>query len=554
VKHLLFLLISLLVLAALAPSAYAQNSCASVFAKPSLIERVQERVLPARYVPLRIEAEQQALIEDADQAFRKSSIFERAAWRKVAGHLQWMDPFKTMFDLHEAAEKVHSTARQELQSLFQVLAFDRLEARELGLDQWTKSETHALALYQIMNLRGLPRFEKEIAYLRQHNLYFSDTKRQSSGALLTYSFEKEGRGKEITMFYRPAEKTEAEWFRQSDEARYGNIFRRKIRRKVFQPATVLAPTSLKPAFIGAFSFDGEGATRSWEITHKGYEISLHRTLAEIKEIAQLTHETHSFHVHAVFEMKKSDPRFESFVTWYKVMNDALYLRGLEEGLHGDEWVGPVELHQDQPEKESRFHFNVQRPEAVTSQDQKFFSAGLRGRIYGTPSSSQYVKLGIELRDTTRNLDQLARSMNEVSDALVSRTWEKLRDGDAADYARIITNEALAQQSLEAAGLRAETAAMFAKADRTVALPFVGLESKPLFNFKTGEYENASAALVARASSARSKYVEGLLALQTEIDDFSAKGEAVDNVDLQLAIQQTLTEWAKRAKLSERFHF
>jgi hypothetical protein len=551
-------LLALILVSAFASGASAQNSCSGLFASPpTLLRRVQERVLPSRFVRPIPAAEQQAIVEDAAHAFRKLPLLERRAWMTLARQVgaEALDPYKTVFDLHEAAEKFHTSARNELSTLFRALAFPSAQARLKALDTWTRSETHALVLYRIMTLRGLSGFAKDLDFLRENNVFFSDTRKLSSGALVTYAFEKEGRGKEISMFYRPAEKSETEWFKESDDDRYKTLFSRKLRPKVFLPATVLAPTSLKPSFIGGFSFDGLGEKRSWEIAHKSYEISLHRTMAEIKEIAQLTRETHSIHVHAVFEMRKGDPQFEKFTTWFKVMNDALYLRGLEEGLHGDEFIGPVQLVRDHSEgSRTPFLFDVQRPEAVTYQTQKFFSAGLRATIYGEASSPEFVKLGLELRDTTRDLAQLESSMNRVSDSLVTRAWEKLRANDTTDYARIVTDDVNSVRLLRQAGVRPDIVGRLVSAEATVALPFLGLESRPLFNFKTGEYEAASPASVARAEDARRSYLEGLLGLQKELDDFAAKGETVEAVDLQLAIQQTLTEWARRAKPSERFSY
>ncbi len=550
VKHLLF---GLLLLSA--HSAQAQLSCSALFAPPpTLVQRVQQRLMPKTFAPKPAEA--QALIDDVAHAFRKQSALARRSWMKTAEIIasDLANPYKTLFDLHAAAEKTHTSARLELMSLFRALAFQNQNARAQALDRWTRSEDHALALYKIMTMRGLSTYARELDYLREHNVFFSDTFKQDSGALLTYAFEKEGRGKEIAMLYRPAAVSEAAWFKETDDARYKVLFDRQVRIKTFLPANVLAPTSLKPSFIGGFSFDGLGEKKSWEIAHKGYEISLHRTLSQMKEISQLVHETHSFHVHAVFEMRKSDPEFAKFITWFKVLNDALYLRGLEEGLHGDEWVGPVQLPRDHDGSRSRFLLSVESPESVTYQDQKFFSAGLRGRLYGAASTPEFVKLGLELRDTTRSLDQLGRSMTSLSESLIAKSWEKLPGGDRTDYARIITNKAITKRVLLEAGVRADIAERFASADSTAALPFMELETRPLFNFKTGKYEAASQDYIARAETAKTKYLADLKALEVELDGFAAKGETVDSIDLQLAIRQTLTDWARAAKPSERFTF
>jgi|GEM_PF-3827124 len=495
------------------------------------------------------------LAKDAASAFRYAPLKERLIWTTVAARFnpELSNPFKMGFDLNEAAERVHSSAEQELRSLFTILAKHRLESRINGLDRWVKSETHALVLHKILSLRGLGLFERELQALHERNVFVADGF-LVDGSFLTFSFEKEGRGKEIGLLYRPAKTSEADWFKESDEERFQTLFDRFLPQKFSSPALLLAPTSLKPSYLGGFSFDGRGSKRSWEVAHKGYEISLHRTLQEIRDISKLVCETHSFHVHAVFEMPKSDPSFDRFLRWFKNLNDALYLKGMEEGLHGENLTGLVNFKSDVSKADQVRTLDVRKPEDVTLRNQKFFSAGLRGQMYGPASSSKRVKLGIELRDSTRKLETLEDSMTRLSDSLSKKVWERLPSDDSTDFARLFENGEKTVEMLVKAGLRVETARTLLKAETTVALPLLPLEEKPVFNFKTAQYENASADYVLRLQTSRASFTKALFSLQEELDGFKSRGEAVESQDIQMAIRQTLTEWARQARPSERFSF
>lgn len=544
--------LALALLIALTSQVHAASSCGDLFRTPP--SRVQALVQLVLKKPT-LEIEQQALVEDATSAFRHLPRKERAIWNEIAAKIgsEITNPYKIGFDLNEASARFHSSARNELRLLFTILARHRVESRINALDRWVKSETHALVLHKVLSLRGLALYKTELHALHSRNVFFSDAY-EADGTFLTFAFEKEGRGKEIGMLYRPAAVSEADWFKEDDTERYNTIFKRELKQKVFLPASVLAPTSLKPDYIGGFSFDGYGEKRSWEISHKGYELSLHRTLQEIRDVSKLVGETHSFHVHAVFEMAKDDPSFPQFIRWFKGLNDALYLKGMEEGLHGDDLTSVASLQKDIARTDNGRTISVMKPTDIARTNQKFFSAGLRAQIYGPASSPERMKIGIELRDTTRKLQQLEASMTNVSESLSKRVWERLPKNDSTDFARLHTNSERTVAALVKAGLRMSTARELLKAEPTVGLPYLPLEAKPVFNFKTGEYESASEAYVARAVHARAAFTQGLMALQEELDGFKARGEDVDSEDIQIAIRQTLTEWARSARPSERFGY
>lgn len=171
----------------------------------------------------------------------------------------------------------------------------------------------------------------------------------------------------------------------------------------------MAPTKNKPAGLGGFSLELSDATRkgwSWEIAHKKFEISRHRIMGQVRDLAKFFGETHSFHFHIVFELPKKYAHFSSFSRWFKTVNDYLYLRGLEEGLHGNYLTNVVNDSRDMGWIEKIKSTFSQAPStklleklsSVTRFGSKFFSMGLRGGdMYGPASSPEAVKVGLELR-------------------------------------------------------------------------------------------------------------------------------------------------------------
>lgn len=547
-------------------------SCAEVFSppvatEPTWADRLQQK-LPKKYRPApALKPDERAIVAEAAEAFSGQSRRERAAWEQVA---RWIaqsinNPYTMIFDLHIAAEKNNSTARLELRSLFQILAQPKSSERTALLDEWTKSETHAVNLYAILQARGLAHYTDELGELARVNLFFSDAHLAKGQTLLTYAFEKEGRSSDVTMLYRPAATDEATWFKLSDVDRFAKIDGMQLRQKNFLPASVLAPTSLKPDYLSGYSVDGTtpNAVKSWEVTHKGFEISLHRLMGEVKQMSQLLKETHSLHLHTVFELPSQYAEFPRFRIWFKELNDALYLRGMEEGLHGNYLTGVANLPEDLKtkwfeewtRKPQKFGvIRIEKASDVDSHNNKFFSAGLRAGIYGPASSTKAVKLGIELRDTTRNNALLEKTMTALSDALVSRRWETLPLNDVTRPTRLRTLRAETLLNLKAAGLRTSVAELMLKAEETIGIPFLKLETGPIFNFASRRYKFASTDYAAHATAARAKYVRGLFELQAELDGFAAKGESVEGEDIETAVRQLLTEWARAAKPSERFSF
>ncbi len=508
--------------------------------------------------------EQRAILSDAKTLLSPLPFFDRFKWRWILSRAvdDLANPYTLAFDLNAESAKLGSTVAVEMRALARALAM-RPGSREqmTAFDRWTRSESHALLLYDLLTQRGLSRYSETIAKLVQANLYFSDGHLEHGppGSLLTYSFEKEGRNPEIINLYKVPGVSDADWFSLSQDERRKDLAGQAIVKKRFLPATTVAPTELKPSFIGGFSLELTNRLHpvsSWEIAHKRYEFSLHRLFDEVKQMAHLFGETHSFHLHTAFELPRSYPQFAEFRLWFKSLNDHLYLRGLEEGLHGNELTSLMNMAEDlNLLSRQKRAFKISNPSGISKYNAKFFSAGLRAGVYGPGSSAGFVRLGIELRDTTRDLKKLESMMTRLSNSLASRVWEKDAASSPNDrIVRLTTHRPRTREALVKAGLRPEIAEQFAKIEPTISLGLQHYENGQTFNYETAQFESPSTATVARLISARAAYVKALLALQTEIDDFKAKDVKVHKEELELAIRQTLTEWAKVARASELYSF
>jgi hypothetical protein len=155
---------------------------------------------------------------------------------------------------------------------------------------------------------------------------------------------------------------------------------------------------------------------------------------------------------------------------------------MEEGLHGTAMTGVLNLPEDMDDLRNGRILNVKKPSDVTYKNGKFFSAGLRATLYGPASSKSHVKLGIELRDTTRDLAKLDRTMSELTNSLSSKIWEIMPDAIDAETPRLSTDERRTHELLASAGLRADSVSRFFNSEKTVGIPLNILERGPVFNF------------------------------------------------------------------------
>lgn len=462
---------------------------------------------------------------------------------------EFADPYSLAYDVRAVTEKRGGALGHEVATLLLALGEFSATKRADRLNSWVTSDAHALFLYDYLSTQKFKGYEKDLASLKESNPFFAKTHANpESPALLTYAFEKEGTKSVVTELYRAPGVTDDVWFKMSEDERMNALKALDIPYRSFVAADKVAPTSLKPLFLSGYSVEVEDAQHKgygWELSHKKYEINLDRVLAQIRETAEIFGETHSIHAHTVFEIEDKKSQIKSFKIWFKALNDKLYLQGMEEGLHGNSLTGIVST--------SALKFNSFSD--INYGEYKFFSAGLRGDAYGKASKKKYSKLGIELRDTTRNLDVLNKSMRDLTESLSTGAWSRIVDKKIPKKMTQVTlSSAKSYLRLERTGLSPKTAIYLTVVEPSVSLPLIEYEVGDIFNYKTGEFEQADAEYTERIVAARAAYVHSLLMLEKEIREIKKRGEKLNKIEVAMAIKMNMSTWAKAARPSTRFNF
>lgn len=455
--------------------------------------------------------------------------------------------------------------KKEVETLLQIfIDLPSREDRSRALNEWARTEEHALWLYDLLSRSGLNNFKEELNYLHANNVNFIES-RKSGNSIVTYAFEKEGSTSDITLLYRPPQFSEAEWLQKPENERIKLIQKLHVVKKTFLKAQTVMPTDLKPAAVGGYSVELSDAHRKgygWEISHKKYEINRQRLMRTIRELAQIFKQTHSFQVHVVFELSKKYLKYESFIYWFKHLNDYLYLKGLEEGLHGNYLTGVANIPSDfsfiEAAKSALRSFHTTPNTIEMSQsglgwtNAKFFSAGLRAGKYGPASSEDSMKIGIELRDTTRNLELLDQFTNKISQSLENRTWEKVDlQGQQKQTLRLTTDKKQALQYLSKV-VSPKYAKLFASIENTTHFALMPFESSKVLDYQTQSWKEIPPDVQQRIEKARKDYEKDLVDLEKELETLKAQGERTETDIIRTAIRMSLATWAKKARVADMY--
>lgn len=350
----------------------------------------------------------------------------------------------------------------------------------------------------------------------------------------------------------------------SEIERFQIFLKYKIKKKVFLQSDIIAPTGLKPSYLSGYSEElSAGWRRSWgwEISHKRFEISGKRIMEEIREVSAMFKETHSIHAHVSFELPKNYVHEKEFLSWFKHANDYLYLSGLEEGLHGNRLVNLANDKKDLNLRElleNKIDTNSILPQSLNGIDRtsfKFLSMGLRGgNMYGHSSIPGNVRLGLELRDTTRDLNKLDSYISNFGEALATYRWESLaqaRKELLEKIPRLTTSKVLSLGRLENI-IPPKWAKYFYDISDTLAIPLIEYENGIYFNYELGHYQRPTAEQIKDIQTAREAYVNALKNLKLELEQMKKNGQSFDRADVAAAIKMSLSEWAKSARVSKLY--
>lgn len=484
------------------------------------------------------------------------------------------NPFSIGFELHRVANK-HQTTTLELAKSFinALVQTNTVDALVNQMNQWIQSETQALLSYQALTSANTIETNAVLNDLLVNNLFFSDaipfdpSLDQSHPRLITFSFEKESMSPIIRMAYRVAHFTEDEWFALDDLSAAKLLEKYSLIPNKDVLSRVIVPTSLKPSSWGPYTTDGSSTfqveNRGSEVTHKLYEIDPVRIQNAMEETSQIFNETHSFHAHVVTELPKVYSHFKEFLIWYKYTSDYLYLRGLEEGLHNTDLTQIPTLLEDAEATDAflgtiQNKLGLQAKTLPTSLDQigdqnaKRNGIGLRsGSIYGKSNDAQFLKVGLELRDATRDMKTWREYIRSVAKALGTRSWEAYQKHASVTLPRIGQKDAHATEQIKQ--IFGEKLYKYVlESEPQVALPFFEFENHYYFNFESHELTRPSKEKTKILAQARVDYTEELKSLAQELQDYSSRNEKVEPEIVQHIVRMALTKWGRSTHISELF--
>lgn len=483
------------------------------------------------------------------------------------------NPYSRPFEIRANSEKNGEAPLGVFKSLFEALLLN-VTPKDLAnkLDGWIQSETQAVLIYTGLAQNSSKLATDVLKILLTTNLYFSDSiyfdpsNNGERPRLITLSFEKESLSETIRMFYRIAFFTEDEWFSLDDHEalelleKYSLIPNKDLRNRI------IVPTTLKPDFWGAFTNDGSAAlqlkNRGSEVAHRDFEIDVQRLSQEIDRTAEIFGESHSFHVHVVTELPKNYSYSNQFLFWYKYLNDYLYLSGLQEGLHSNEMTQVPTLPSDASPIDALFGTIQNKigleartlPSEITEigdRNAKFNGVGLRsGSIYGT-TDKNFLKIGLELRDITRDLQKLRDYTRQIGKALARRNWEAFDKSLLSQLPRVLPLSL--EQVHDIANLDKITQInIMIKSEKMFLLPFTKFENALYLDFSDKSQLRASEDVRAQIERARQKYLEEIQSLENELVQVAKKGEPPDLEIIQHIIRIALTQWAKDSQVSRLY--
>lgn len=427
------------------------------------------------------------------------------------------------------------------------------------VSDWIQSGEQALFVYDLIAKTGVHQQQNFLEYLIKHNDYFkraTPMRGPPYTSLVTYAFEKETTNPNITLLYKDPKYSDDQWLDLSDEKRLSFLKRLQFPIRAFQPPSVVGFTGLKPHYLSGFSQEVDVNDSGWgaEITHKKFEFDRARAIKQVKEVSAIFKETDSFHFHLVFELVRDYPKFNSFKYWFKHMNDYFTLKGMEEGLHGNGLTDVVDLgHRD-----SSFLNSLAD---IQKSDSKYYSVGLRGHMYGQSPSEQTYRIGLELRDVTRNLDTLDKHTQYMSESIALRSWEKVSDQIESLEDTPALKKSIGQTlgrlqpfmaDRESGKDKFHYAGLIASAAPSLNFAFIEYEKGRYFNFRTGQMESPSSEVAQRIKAARQHLKSELLLLMAELIKLDAKRESYTQLDIAMASKMILADWAKRARVSELY--
>ena len=454
-----------------------------------------------------------------------------------------------------------NTAEKEVLELYRAW-FIHPENRYQQLSSWIKSPSHVAVAYPL--LKKLPQGEEMIAKLMAEHSQFADlaiTQQRGKSFLITYGFEKEGTAEQIALCYKPASWSDEEWFKLNDQAQFEKL-RAKLDesyQKTFLPGNQVAPTALKPDYLGPISeevSDSEHSKFGWEVKSAGVEVRVKQLFKNMKDLSQTVNNQRSFHVHQVFELPNQYEHFDEFDHWVKHLNDYVALKGLENGLHPNELVSIPSTKKLGAFGGIKKFFDLAkhtRPNQLSDIDRysfKFWNVGLRTKMYGESSSPGLTKLGLEYRESAKTIEEFEPIVQRSERTILTHAWEA-KPKNIPNTLELDIKKNLAKENFEKV-VSPEYAEMFAKLYPESSIAYHPYPTSGFYNYETHQLEFLNPEQIKRLKEADLQYQTDMKDLEREIRELKGKKQNITDDEIRNVLKYNLSAWAKKAKASEFF--
>ncbi len=412
-------------------------------------------------------------------------------------------------------------------------------ARAAELAAQATTDVQARRVYELLLRYSRDREPKLVLGFLDASPFFREAVRfeDDPTLIVTTSFEKETFQAKILKYYKHSKFTNQQWRFMSDEQRVSEIseFRELIG---YLHGTNKTPTAPSYFAENLKSESIKNGRHLYEVVQDRYALTPQETIRRVREVAAITGEMHSFHVHVVGEVPKvSEPEFSRFAIWHWEANIQSMLQGMEEGLFGTTLTGyPV-----RPIEGGTF---------ARSDMNKLLTVGYRRDIYGYSLRRGFMKIGLELRDVTRKLEVLSDLILRFSRAMAGRIW---KNTGVISYSSLALPDSNLKFILRGRGISEEAIDQLRFTPNYPAvlqLPLLNFHQMRVVDWKTGQMRSIDESVLARLDEGREYYLSGLVALGKEIDQYRESGTPVSNVELSSAIKMWLQEWAVRYRPRE----
>ncbi len=429
-----------------------------------------------------------------------------------------------------------------------------LKDRAAHFVDWIRSDDQAFYAYDLLIRVVYGREKALINRVLDDSKFYSGVFRQldDPALIITTSMEKETHSSVIASFFKYDNYTDEEWMRLPETTR----FKRLRKREGSIKKTDACPEDLANLTWEMLAQNGGYMP---EIKSASYNLTPAKTLAQIEKYAKLTGETHSFHLHDVFHVPLEDENYYSaFIGWYERLNTYLYFKGIEERLFSGPHVRGLDWEKIDPSKMGSAQM-FRDLFSDFSPSFKFHSAGLRAGIYGESFLNGYKKIGLELRDVSRNLSTLQEIELKLAQAISSQVWFKKNYTEkglfrlSREIDGVFTPDQISRFA-NRIGISADRAEKLMRTDPQILVPLIDYKNR-VYLKQSASGSELSAAQIQRIESAQLKYEKNLKKLNADMDAVLAKGNLSEDdwENARLVIRWEIADWAQEARVSELFN-